>query len=181
MNIGIIIGTVRADRVSRQVGDWFAAYATERNGQEATFEIVDLRDYTLPLMGLSGTDEQNANIGKWSEKIASFDGYVIVTGEYNRGIPGALKNALDYLQPELHNKAVGYVSYGGLGGLASVETLRLVNAEQELASVRTMVTFSIITDFENMSVFKPAEYNKANADKMLDQLLLWSKAFKTIR
>lgn len=181
MKIAIIIGSIREGRNGAAVGKWVFDYANSRNDEGVTYELVDLKDYDLPLLGTQPSEAQGAAIGAWSEKIASFDGYVLVTPEYNRMAPGALKNALDYLQPELHNKAIGYVSYGGLGGLSAIQTLRLVNAEQELASVRTMVTFSLMTDFENMSVFKPADYHKDNADKMFTQVVSWSKALKTVR
>src|SRR5258705_6413475 len=52
----------------------------------------------------------------WAAKIGSFDGYVFVTPEYNHGISGALKNAIDFLYHEWVNKAAGFVSYGGPGG-----------------------------------------------------------------
>lgn len=181
MNIGIIIGSIREGRNGKQVGEWVYDFATARNDEGVTYELVDLKDYDLPLLGTTPTAAQGEAIGAWSQKIASFDGYVFVTPEYNRVLPGAFKNALDYLQPEFHNKAVGYAAYGGLGGLSAIQSLRLINAEQELASVRTMLTFSLMTDFENMSVFKPADYNKDNANKMLDQLLSWSKALKAVR
>ncbi|AMC93593.1 reductase [Erysipelothrix larvae] len=181
LKIGIVIASVREGRNGKQVGDWTYNYATTEKAEEASYELVDLKDYDLPLLGLQPTQEQGAAIKAWSEKMASFDGYVFVTPEYNRALPGAFKNALDYLQPELNNKAVGYVAYGGLGGLSSIQTLRLINAEQELASVRTMVTFSIMADFVNMSEFKPNDYHKDNANKMFDQVIAWSKALKTIR
>ena len=62
-----------------------------------------------------------------------------------------------------------------------IQSLRLINAEQEMASVRTMVTLSLMADFENMSEFKPNAYHLDNAKLMVDQVLSWSKALKTIR
>ncbi|CAM4179336.1 NAD(P)H-dependent oxidoreductase [Erysipelothrix inopinata] len=180
MKIGIILGSIREGRNGEAVAKWTLDFAQKRqDGVE--YELVDLKDYDLPLLGLAPTDAQAASIKAWSEKMASFDGYIIVTAEYNRAVPGALKNALDYLQPELHNKSVGFVAYGGLGGLAAIQSLRLTLAEQELADVRTMVTFSLMTDFENMSVFKPHAYHEGNATKMMDQVTSWAKALKTIR
>ena len=181
MKIGIILGSVREGRNGQAVSQWVLNQAEARNDANVSYEIVDLKEYNLPLLGTAGAPEQMEAIGKWSSKISEFDGYVIITPEYNRLAPGALKNAFDFLQPELHNKAVGYVSYGGLGGLSAIESLRVMNAEQELASVRTMVTFSLMTDFENMSVFTPADHHKDNADKMLSQLVAWSGALKTLR
>lgn len=181
MKIGIITGSVREERNGKAVSNWLETYANSRNDQDVTYEVVELANYDLPFLGVTPTEEQGAAIGAWSQKMGSFDGFVFVTPEYNRAVPGAFKNALDYLQPELNNKAVAYVSYGGLGGLSAIQTLRLVAAEQEMADVRTMVNFSLITDFENMSVFTPNDYHKINAEMMFNQLLSWSKAFKTIR
>ena len=181
MKIGIIIGSIRAGRNGEAVGKWVHDYALNRKDEGIEYELVDLKDYDLPLLGNEPSEIQGKTIKLWSEKMESFDGYVMITPEYNRGVPGAFKNALDYLQPEVHNKAVGYVAYGGLGGLSAIQNLSLINAEQELASVRTMVTFSIMTDFENMSVFKPADYHLANANQMFEQLISWSKALKTVR
>ncbi len=113
--------------------------------------------------------------------MASFDGYVFITPEFNRVVPGGFKNALEYLTQEVYDKACGYVSYGGLGGLSAIQSLRLVNAEQQMASVRTMLTFSIMSDFEKDGSFTPANYHNKNAHEMLDQLIKWSKAMKTIR
>lgn len=113
--------------------------------------------------------------------MASFDGYIFVTPEYNHAVGGALKNAIDYLNPELNNKAAGFVGYGSLGGTRAHENMRLILAELQVATVRTAVTFSLMTDFENMSVFKPHDYHADNANGMLDQLINWSRALKTIR
>jgi NAD(P)H-dependent FMN reductase len=90
----------------------------------------------------------------WSAKIDSFDGYVFVTAEYNHGIPGALKNGIDYLYKEWNNKAAGFVGYGSAGGVRAVEQLRLVMAELQVADVRAQVAVSIITEFEDFRIFK---------------------------
>ena len=80
--------------------------------------------------------------------MASFDGYIFITPEYNHAIGGALKNALDFLNPELNNKAAGFVGYGSLGGTRAHENLRLILGELQVADVRTAVTFSLMSDFE---------------------------------
>lgn len=184
LKIGIILGSVREGRNGEQVAKWMYDFAQNR-GDEATYELVDLADYRLPLLGISLSDEEKEEadrvIKAWSEKMASFDGYIFVTPEYNHAIGGALKNALDYLNPELNNKAAGFVGYGSLGGTRAHENMRLILGELQVADVRTAVTFSLLTDFENFSVFKPADYHKDNANGMLDQLLAWSKALKTVR
>lgn len=133
-------------------------------------------------MGATNTQaDAEEQIKAWSEKMASFDGYIFVTPEYNHAIGGALKNALDHLNQELNNKAAGFVGYGSLGGTRAHENLRLILGELQVADVRTAVTFSLMTDFENMSVFKPADYHADNANAMLDQVLSWSRALKAVR
>ncbi|WP_010648653.1 NADPH-dependent FMN reductase [Oceanobacillus massiliensis] len=184
LKIGIILGSVRQGRNGEAVANWTYDFATKRN-DEAEYEIVDLADYKLPFLGAALPEAQQAEaeaaIKAWSEKIASFDGYVFVTPEYNHAVGGALKNALDFLKPEVANKAAGFVGYGSLGGTRAHENLRLIFGELQIADVRTALTFSLMTDFVNMSEFRPADFHQANANDMLDQVIAWSTALKTIR
>ena len=183
LKIAIIIGSNREGRNAEAVGKWTHDFGVKRG--DAVYELVDLADYKLPLLGAKLTDAKQAAaeiaIKAWSEKMASFDGYVFVAPEYNHAVGAALKNAIDYLNPEVNNKAASFVGYGSLGGARAIENLRLIFGELQIADVRTAVTFSLLTDFENMSVFKPADYHAANATAMFDQLLSWSGALKTTR
>ena len=92
-----------------------------------------------------------------------------------------LKNAIDYLYAEWNNKAVGFVSYGGVGGARAAEHLRLVAGELQMADVRQQVALSLLTEFENFSVFKPGDYNLAALDTLLDQVVAWSTALAPLR
>lgn len=185
MKIGIISGSVREGRNSEAVTQWIHDFAVNRNDEGVEYEIVELADYDLPLLGAKLSEDRQAAaraaIQAWSEKMASFDGYVFITPEYNHALGGALKNALDYLKPEVANKAAAMVGYGSLGGARAHEDMRSILGELSVASVHTTTNFSLMTDFENMSVFKPNDYNKVNAQGMFDDLLLWTKAFSTIR
>jgi NAD(P)H-dependent FMN reductase len=106
---------------------------------------------------------------------------VIVTPEYNHSTSGVLKNAIDYLYAEWNNKAVGFVSYGGVGGARAAEHLRLVAGELQMADVRQQVALSMITEFENFSVFKPGAYNVDALHTLLDQVIAWSAALAPLR
>ena len=117
----------------------------------------------------------------WAAKIGSFDGYVFVTPEYNHGISGALKNAIDFLFREWNDKAAGFVSYGGAGGARAVEQLRLVLAEVQMATVRNQVLLSLFTDFEDFSVFKPAPQREKSINAVFDQIIAWGGALKALR
>jgi NAD(P)H-dependent FMN reductase len=175
LNIGIILGSTREGRVSPQVGKWVLELANKRG--DANYEIVDIKDYKLPLLG-EGAPEK---FGEWKEKINSLDGFVFIVSEYNHSIPASLKNALDYLQAEWNNKAAGIVSYGSTGGARAAEHLRGILGELQVADVRVHPTLSLFLDFENMIVFKPQELHLTNINLMLDQVLAWAKALKTLR
>ena len=108
---------------------------------------MDIKDFNLPLLDEPVPPSQGKyskeHTKKWAAKIASFDGYVFVTPEYNHGISGRLKNAIDFLYAEWNNKAAGFVGYGSAGGARAVEHLRLVMAEVQVATVRNQVALSL--------------------------------------
>jgi NAD(P)H-dependent FMN reductase len=182
-HIGIILGSTRPNRNGEQVAEWVLDIASRRI--DATFELVDLRDYPLPHLDEplppSLGQYKNDHTKEWADKIASFDGFVIVTPEYNHSTSGVLKNAIDYLYGEWNNKAVGFVSYGAAGGARAAEHLRLVAGELQMADVRQQVVLSLATEFENFRVFKPGNYNVAALNTLLDQVVAWSTALAPLR
>ena len=64
-------------------------------------------------------------------------GFVSDTPEYNHGVPGAFKNAVDSLGPEWVGKAVGFVSYGADGGVRCVEHWRAIVASFQMVVTMT--------------------------------------------
>src|SRR5258707_5643626 len=144
IRIAIMAGSTRRGRKGETVAKWFYKVAKKRTAAE--FELVHIKDFTLPLLdepvppSLGQYSMPHTKV--WAAKIDSFDGYVFVTPEYNHGISGALKNAIDFLFAEWNNKAAGFVSYGGAGGARAVEQLPLVLAEVQMATVRLQVLFS---------------------------------------
>jgi NAD(P)H-dependent FMN reductase len=177
LKIGIILGSTRQGRVSPQVGEWVKGIADKR--ADADYEIVDISDYNLPFLGT--TDGTEPGIAAWNQKLASLDGFVFVVQEYNHSITGALKNALDFAREAWNDKAAGIVSYGSTGGARAAEHLRGILGELKVADVRTHPTLSLFTDFENGSVFKPADLHQTNMTAMLDEVIAWSGALKTLR
>ncbi|MEU4534139.1 NAD(P)H-dependent oxidoreductase [Streptosporangium sp. NPDC023825] len=181
--IAIIIGSTRPGRVGEAVARWVLDIAGRRD--DAEFELVDIADFKLPHLDeefppAAGRYSRPHTLA-WAEKIASFDGFVFVTPEYNHSTSGALKNAIDFLFAEWNDKAAGFVSYGSVGGARAVEHLRLVMAELKVATVRAQVALSLMTDFRNYTEFAPAEHHVAAVDAMLDQVVSWSNALATVR
>ncbi len=181
--IGIILGSTRPGRNGEAVATWVHELASKRT--DAAFELIDLKDFALPHLdeALPPTMGRYANehTRAWAATIARFDGFVFVTPEYNHSTSGALKNAIDYLYREWNNKAVGFVSYGGLGGTRAVEHLRLIVGELQMADVRNQVALSLITDFVDFSQFRPAAHHVPEVDAMLDQVVAWSDALAPLQ
>jgi len=183
MRIAIVTGSTRPGRNNIAVARWVFELAAKR--RDASFELVDIADYQLPLLDESIPAAlgrySHPHTKRWAAKIASFDGYVFVTPEYNHGTSAALKNAIDYLYAEWSDKAAGFVSYGAVGGTRAVEDLRLVMGNLMVADVTKQVALSLFSDFENMSVFRPAPRHEAELHSMLDQVIAWAGALKTLR
>ena len=183
IRIGIILGSTRPNRSGEQVATWVYDLASRRS--DAKFELIDLRDYPLPQMDEplppSMGQYQNEHTKRWAATIASFDGFIMVTPEYNHSTSAVLKNALDYLYAEWNNKAAAFVSYGALGGARAIEHLRAISSELQIATVRQQLSFSLFTDFENFSVFKPGPQHDDAATTLFDQLESWAGALKTVR
>lgn len=177
LNIGIILGSTRQGRVSPQVGQWIKEIADQRG--DANYEIVDINDYNLPFLGT--TDGSEPGIAAWNQKLGELDGFVFIVQEYNHSITGALKNAIDFAREAWNNKSAGIVSYGSTGGARAAEHLRGILGELLVADVRVHPTLSLFTDFENGSVFKPQALHLDNVNAMLDQVVAWSGALKTLR
>lgn len=183
MKIAIVLGSTRPGRAGEAVAKW--VYEIARKRSDAEYELVDIADYHLPLLDEPVPPSQGKyskeHTKRWSAKIAEFDGFVFVTPEYNHGPSGALKNALDFLYAEWNNKAAGFVSYGSAGGTRAVEQLRLIMGELQIADVRAQAMFYLASDFENYTVFKPAEGKEKGVTAVLDQVVSWSEAMRTVR
>ncbi|MFI9407350.1 NADPH-dependent FMN reductase [Nocardia sp. NPDC052316] len=181
--IGIILGSTRPNRNGARVAQWVLDTAAQRG--DAEFELIDLRDHPLPhldepmppMLGPSA----HAHTREWAARITPFDGFVVVTPEYNGGVPGVLKNAIDHLCMEWADKAVGFVSYGVSGGARAVVQLRMVCSTLGMADVSRPVEISVLTDFENYTTFTPRDHHRTALHTMLDQVVSWSTALAPLR
>jgi NAD(P)H-dependent FMN reductase len=184
IKVGIVVGSTRPGRKADVVANWVLENAKKRT--DAQFEIVDIADFKLPLLDEpvppSMAQYSKPHTKAWAQKVASLDAFVFVTPEYNHATSAALKNALDFIYAEWNNKAAAFVSYGASSsGGRAVEQLRAVMAELQIADVRAQVLLSLITDFENYTTFKPNAFHQTTLTTMLDQLVAWGGAMKTMR
>lgn len=183
VKIGIITGSTRPGRNNEAVAKW--AYEVLKDRNEAEVEVVDIADYNLPLLDEayppSMGQYQNEHTKKWAEKIDSLDGFIFITPEYNHGVSGALKNAIDFIYAEWNNKSAGFVSYGSALGSRAVEQLRGICAELQIADVRAQVLLSLFTDFEDMAKFTPDARHTDSLNETFNQVVAWAEALKPLR
>lgn len=184
LKIGIIIGSTRPNRIGAGVAQWVYAEAKKRT--DAEFVLIDLKDFNLPLLdeptpAAMASTYTKEHTRKWSAAIAPMDGFIFVTPEYNHGVSGALKNAVDFLYKEWNKKVAGFVSYGGAGGARAVEQLRTVLTECQVATIEQQLLFFLKTDFENFQKLRPASNHVKTLGTLIDNLLLWGEAMAMIR
>lgn len=190
MKIQVIIGSTRQNRVSEKPAAWIYEYAKTK--AEVEVELIDLRDYALPMLDDPGVPLHmqgkyaDERVQRWANKVAEADGYIIVSPEYNHGYPAVLKNAIDVLYPEWNNKPVGFMSYGTIGGARVVEQLRLVAIELQMVPIQRALH---VPGPVLAALMRPQEGEPSNpfaamtwqADGFLEQLIWWMQALKTAR
>jgi NAD(P)H-dependent FMN reductase len=192
LRIAIVIGSTRPDRIGAAVGEWAYQFANHRG--DASFALLDVAGFNLPLLDegapamlldknapVLAHQYQREHTRAWSAAVASFDGYVFVTPEYNHATSAGLKNAIDFLYHEWCDKAAGFIGYGYTMGARAIENLRLVMSAVQVATVRPQVGLSLFADFENATVFRPLELQTRSLETLLDDVVAWSGALRTLR
>lgn len=184
--IAVIMSTTRAGRFADIPAAWISGLALARGDMEV--ELIDLRDFPMPFFDEPASNawvpSSNGVARTWQGRVASFDGYIFVTAEYNRGVPAVLKNALDYAYPEWNRKPCACVGYGSVGGARAIEQLRLNCIELQMAPTRSGVHIQGRDFFDALRESKPLSdipYIAENAVAMLDELLWWTLALKDAR
>ncbi|MDL4818580.1 NADPH-dependent FMN reductase [Actinomadura opuntiae] len=125
----IHIGSTRPQRIGPAFAAWFAAMADKHAMFEV--EVIDLAEVDLPFLDEPHHPRLRRYVHQhtldWSATVERADAFVLVTPEYNYGYSAVMKNALDHLCHEWADKAVGFVSYGGIGaGTRAVQQLKQV-------------------------------------------------------
>lgn len=183
LRIAIILGSTRPGRRGASIAEWVQEAAAGRPG--AGYQLLDLAEHPLPhfeeplppVMGVYSGEHTRA----WAETIAGFDAFVVITPEYNRSIPGVLKNAIDHLYTEWNDKAAGVVAYGGDGGARASEHLRQIFGEVKVPVARQHVGLSLHLDFEDFTRFAPRPVAGAQLATMLDEMERWARALRPLR
>ena len=123
--IAILVGSLRKDSINRKVARSICAL----RGDNLDCSMVEIGN--LPLYNQDSDADPPAEYVEFRRKIAEADGVLFVSPEYNRGIPGVLKNAIDagsrpYGQSVFHKKpgAIITASPGSIGGFGANHQIR---------------------------------------------------------
>ncbi|KRC27524.1 NADPH-dependent FMN reductase [Acidovorax sp. Root219] len=127
VQIAVIVGSLRKDSFNRQL-----ATAIERLAP-ADFQFTHLRIDDLPLYNQDDDGQQAASVVRLKGELKAAQGLLFVTPEYNRSIPGVLKNALDHASRPYGQSAWGGKPAGVIG--ASVGAIGTALAQQHLRNV----------------------------------------------
>ena len=191
MKLGIIIGSIREGRSTDRVAKWAATAAASLAGVEVT--VLDLRDFALPMFNEAVSPQYNPDrkpegeVKKWLDALAAQDAIIVVTPEYNRSIPGVLKNAFDYVAYELERKPVAIIAHGSSNGAQAVSHIRGIIPGMLAVSVPRAVMIPMAgSAFDENGVLNAElaanPYGPASAlTAMLADLVDYSQALATIR
>lgn len=183
----VITSTTRQARVGRQVAKWYIKEAKQVN-ESMDFELLDIAELDLPMLA-EPIPPLYAQDGKYndkqkdlSERINAADGFIIVTGEYNHGVPAPLKNMLDHLpQTPWQRKAVAYVGYGAKGANWAVSSLVPTMAYLHVMSIPYAIGISAIWDaFDEQGDIKSG-HQTGEISKQLQDFEWWVRALKSQR
>lgn len=182
LNIAIIPGTSRPQALNPQIVNWVEQQLASNGDVRA--EVVDFGSFDLPLLDevipAGAKMYANDHTKAWGAKLEEFDAFIFVTPEYNHSISGSLKNALDFVATEFNHKVAGIVNYGADKGVRAAEHLRHILANYKLAVVRDQASFSIFTDVAE-GTFAPTEVSTAPFASMVDDIVAWGEALKSVR
>lgn len=185
VKIKIVVGSTRPTRVGPKIAEWVFEQAKKESGID--YELLDVASFNLPVLdepesALTG-NYANDHTKAWSAAVKEADGFIFVTPEYNHGVPGNFKNAVDYLFAEWNHKPVSFVSYGAnAGGARATEQWRAIVAQLKMHDLSDHV---LITNYwENLNEtgsFSPQDHHSQALAAVLKEIAFWSENLVPIR
>lgn len=177
--IGVIIASVRDGRNGSAVKEWVASELEKFERMD--FIIIDLKDREVPHFTSAKVPAQRSYDSEfqksWSAEIEQYDGYIIVTPEYNRGVPGALKDAIDHLFHEWSFKPIAFIGYSTGGAYRSVEHLQTTSIELSMVPIRRQLAIPIFDAVKDGKFIKGEQYAH-ELEVMLKQLQWWAEVLR---
>jgi NAD(P)H-dependent FMN reductase len=180
----IVIASTRPGRAGLPVANWFIEAARAHGRFDV--EVTDLAELDLPFMDEPKhprfREYTHDHTRAWSETVDASDAFVFVMPEYNFGINAPLKNAIDYLHHEWHDKPVGFVSYGGIAaGTRAVQMTKQIVSALKMLPINEAVYIPFVASRIEDGRFNPSEVTEEAAGALLDELVRVEAALHTLR
>ncbi|MHB1087428.1 MAG: NADPH-dependent FMN reductase [Acidimicrobiales bacterium] len=179
----VIVASTRPGRSGFAIAQWFFDLALAHGAFDV--ELVDLAVVDLPLYNEPRQPitrhYEFEHTKQWSATVSRGDAFVVVMPEYNHSYNAALKNALDYLYHEWHDKPVGLVSYGGGAlGARAIEAIKPVLSALGL-NYAGELSISLARSPVSEGVFSNDAQLEARAIKLLDELDFAATVWRRVR
>jgi NAD(P)H-dependent FMN reductase len=184
LSVAVLLGSVRRDRMGSRAAR-LVTRELERRGHEV--HLVDPLELKLPLLDRMYKEHPAGRAPRKLEKLARLyrkvDGFLVVSGEYNHGIPPALKNLLDHFLEEYFWRPSGIVCYsaGGFGGVRAAMQLRMTLAELGMSSVPSLLPIPRIGQLLDEDGVAREEIVNRSASRFLDEFLWHASALAEAR
>ncbi|MFY9736639.1 MAG: NADPH-dependent FMN reductase [Rhodoplanes sp.] len=184
LNFVLFYGSVRTERQGIKLVRFLDAQVRKRGHGSA---LIDPLHYRLPLLDKMYKEYPKGQAPEPLEAIANHirqaDGFLIVSGEYNHGIPPALKNMLDHFLEEWfwRPSAIACYSAGAFGGVRAAIQLRATLAELGMPSISSIFPMPKVQDqFEDDGTPRDPGHERRVA-RFLDEFEWHAKALKEAR
>ena len=183
-SIAVLLGSVRRDRMGPRAAQ-LVVRELERRGHDV--HLVDPLELQLPLLDRMYKEHAPGEAPEHLERLAglyrSVDGFLVVSAEYNHGIPPALKNLLDHFLEEYFWRPSGIVCYsaGSFGGVRAAMQLRMTLAELGMPSVPSVLPIPRIADALTDDGTAQNPITEKSMNRFLDEFLWYVGALAEAR
>ena len=179
--VPVLLGSVRRDRQGIRAARLVVNALTAR-GHEPV--LVDPLELNLPLLDRMYKEHPKGEAPVELERLATLyrraDGFLVVSAEYNNGIPPALKNLLDYFLEEYFWRPSGIVccSAGQFGGVRAAMQLRMTLAELGMPSIPSLMPIPRIQDALDEAGAPKAEWVDKTLGRFVDEFVWYAEALQ---
>lgn len=183
LSIPVLLGSVRRDRMGIRAAHLVTDALAARGHKPV---LVDALELQLPLLDRMYKEYPPGEAPEVLEKLATLyrgaDGFLVVSGEYNHGIPPALKNLLDHFLEEYFWRPSGIVCYsaGAFGGVRAAMQLRMSLAEMGMPSVPSLLSIPRIGETLAEDGIGD-ERTVRSRDRFLDEFLWYASALRSAK
>lgn len=184
LTIPVILGSVRTDRIGNRAAQFLIAQL-EARGHAAP--LVDPAELKLPLLDRMYKEYPAGTAPEPLQRLADLfrgsDAFLVVTAEYNHGVPPALSNTLDHFLEEYfwRPSAICCYSAGQFGGVRAAMALRAMLAEMGMSSIPSLLPIPRLQKAIDSQGIPAEPWITTAANRFLDELEWYAEALRDRR